>query len=173
MAARSNMNPAPRPLSPPIIRTAGSTLLLATLLPLPAQASIFQGEALDTAANVVAWIVLVVVPFIAIGVFLLIHILPEKIAEKRQHPQTAAIQTLCLLSLFFGGMLWPLAWLWAYSKPVLYKMAYGSDKLDAHDHEAAPAAPVEPQPDEIEALRAQIARLEAELASRHNQAGRV
>ena len=56
-------------------------------------------------------------------------VLPEKIAEKRHHPQAPAIKTLCLLSLFFGGLLWPLAWLWAYSKPVLYKMAYGVDKV--------------------------------------------
>jgi hypothetical protein len=37
---------------------------------------------------------------------------------------------LCLLSLVFGGLLWPAAWLWAYSKPVLYKLAYGKDKSD-------------------------------------------
>ncbi|MFZ1293274.1 MAG: DUF3302 domain-containing protein [Pseudomonadales bacterium] len=133
----------------------------------------FQGEALDTAANVLAWIVLIVVPFIGIGVFLMVHILPEKIAENRHHPQAEAIQTLCLLSLFFGGMLWPLAWLWAYSKPVLYKMAYGTDKHESHVPEAQSAAPKEPPPDDIDALRAQIARLEAELSSRHNQAGRV
>ncbi|HXS92765.1 MAG TPA: DUF3302 domain-containing protein, partial [Steroidobacteraceae bacterium] len=47
----------------------------------------------------------------------------------RHHPQAPAIKTLCLLSLFFGGLLWPLAWLWAYSQPVLYKMAYGVDKV--------------------------------------------
>ena len=29
------------------------------------------------------------------------------------------IRTLCLLSLVFGGLLWPIAWLWAYTKPVL------------------------------------------------------
>ena len=28
----------------------------------------------------------------------------------------------------FGGLLWPIAWIWAYSKPVMYKMAYGTDK---------------------------------------------
>ena len=60
----------------------------------------------------------------------MVHILPEKIAEKKKHPQTDAIKTLCLLSLFFGGMLWPLAWLWAYSKPVMYKLAYGTDKVE-------------------------------------------
>jgi len=83
--------------------------LAAVVLPFEAQASIFQGEALDTVANVMAWVVLVVVPVVVIAVFWLVHILPEKIAEKRHHPQAEAIQTLCLLSLFFGGLLWPLA----------------------------------------------------------------
>jgi hypothetical protein len=63
-----------------------------------------------------------------IVVFWLVHILPEKIAEQRHHPQKSAINTLCLLSLFFGGLLWPLAWIWAYSRPVAYRMAYGTDK---------------------------------------------
>ena len=58
------------------------------------------------------------------------HVLPEKIAEKRHHPQTDAIQTLCLLSLVFGGLLWPIAWLWAYTKPVGYQIAYGTEKHD-------------------------------------------
>ena len=106
-----------------------------------AQASIFKGEALDKVADILTWVVLIVAPIVAITVFLLIHILPEKIAEKRQHPQAGAIQCLCLLSLVFGGLLWPLAWLWAYSKPVLYKMAYGTDKVPhGHDAEATPAA---------------------------------
>ena len=60
--------------------------------------------------------------------FWLVHVLPEKIAEKRHHPQKDAIHVLCLLSLVFGGLLWPLAWLWAYSKPVLHQLAYGRDK---------------------------------------------
>ena len=93
----------------------------------PANASLFSGEALDTVANVLSWIVLFIAPVVGIGVFLMVHILPEKIAEKHQHPQLSAIKTLCLLSLVFGGMLWPLAWLWAYTKPVLHKMAYGTD----------------------------------------------
>jgi len=102
--------------------------------PVHAHASIFQGEALDTLADVLAWAVLVIVPIVGIAAFWLVHILPEKIAEKKQHPQAKAIQTLCLLSLVFGGLLWPLAWLWAYSKPVFYKMAYGTDQV-AHSHE--------------------------------------
>ena len=54
----------------------------------------------------------------------------DQIAERRGHPQADAIKTLCLLSLVFGGLFWPLAWLWAYSKPVLHKMAYGTDRIE-------------------------------------------
>ena len=96
----------------------------------PARASFLSGEALDTAANVLSWLVLILVPIAAIAVFWMVHVLPEKIAHKKHHPQRDAIQTLCLLSLVFGGLLWPLAWLWAYTKPVSYKATYGTDKHD-------------------------------------------
>src|SRR5690349_8531626 len=106
--------------------TAAATLLISTLAP-AAHASLFSGETLDAVANGAAWVVLFIAPLAAIGIFLIIHILPEKIAEKKKHPQLDAIKTLCLLSLVFGGMLWPLAWLWAYTKPVIHKLAYGTD----------------------------------------------
>jgi CBS domain containing-hemolysin-like protein len=106
-------------------------------LPTPVHASMFEGETLDKVADVLSWVVLVIAPAVGIVVFWLVHIMPEKIAEKRRHPQAKAIQVLCLLSLAFGGLLWPLAWLWAYSKPVLYKMAYGTDVGEEHGtHEA-------------------------------------
>jgi hypothetical protein len=110
----------------------GPDALLALLVSAPASAhaSFFKGEALDTAADVLAWVVLVIVPIVAIAVFWLVHILPEKIAEKKQHPQSKAIQTLCLLSLAFGGLLWPFAWLWAYTKPT-DKVAHGQDDAQA------------------------------------------
>jgi CBS domain containing-hemolysin-like protein len=112
--------------------------ILIVLLPQTARASIFEGETLDSIANAIAWIALIIAPLIGIVVFWLVHILPEKIAEKRHHPQAQAIQTLCLLSLVFGGLLWPIAWLWAYSKPVFYKMAYGTD-VEEHGHGEEPA----------------------------------
>jgi len=102
------------------------------MLPAAAQASMFQGETLDLVADYISWVVLVIVPVVGITVFWLVHILPEKVAEQKRHPQAKAIQVLCLLSLVFGGMLWPVAWLWAYSKPVLHKMAYGTDVDDSH-----------------------------------------
>jgi hypothetical protein len=107
------------------------------LAALPARASFLSGEALDTAADVLAIIVLVFVPVVAIVVFWLVHILPEKFAHKRHHPQRDAIQVLCLLSLAFGGLLWPFAWLWAFTKPVVYRSAYGTDKHEDYFDELA------------------------------------
>lgn len=98
----------------------------------------FSGDTLDAVANAISWVVLVAAPIIGIVIFWLVHILPEKIAEKKKHPQAHAIQCLCLLSLVFGGLLWPIAWLWAYTKPVLHKLAYGTDKdetIGAHGAE--------------------------------------
>ena len=129
------------------------------LLPQSARASIFKGEALDKVADVLTWVVLVVAPIVGIAVFLLIHILPEKIAEKKQHPQAKAIQCLCLLSLVFGGLLWPLAWLWAYTKPVLHKLAYGTDKV-THGHENGSEPEDEEEEEELRHLRQRVAELE-------------
>lgn len=122
-----------------------------------AHASFLSGEALDTAANVLAWIVLFLVPIIGIVVFWLVHVLPERIAEKRHHPQQQAIQTLCLLSLVFGGLLWPIAWLWAYTRPVAHKLAYGTDKHETFFEELGEKAR------SGELLAAELAHLREEL----------
>ena len=115
-----------------------------------------SGEFVDTLADYIAVFVLFFVPALLIYVFWMVHILPEKIAERRGHPQADAIKTLCLLSLVFGGLLWPIAWLWAYSKPVFYKMAYGTDRVEH-------PAPATPSPDdharEVQADEASLAAI--------------
>jgi CBS domain containing-hemolysin-like protein len=126
--------------APGLAAGAGGRLILFIALPLllapiPASASFLSGEALDTAANVLSWVVLVLVPIVGIAIFWMVHVLPEKIAHKNHHPQRKAIQTLCLLSLVFGGLLWPIAWLWAYTRPIGYKMAYGTEKHEDYFRE--------------------------------------
>ncbi|WP_323816258.1 DUF3302 domain-containing protein [Cellvibrio sp. NN19] len=103
-------------------------LLISSTYPLTAWA--MQEGMEEKIADVVVWIVIVAIPIGALYLFWKLHTLPEMIAEKKQHPQKGAIQVLCLLSLVFGGLLWPIAWLWAYTKPTNYKMAYGTDKHD-------------------------------------------
>ena len=112
-------------------------------------ASFLSPELEDSLATGIALFVIFVVPAVLIVLFWLVHILPEQIAHKRNHPQFEAIRTLCLLSLVFGGLLWPIAWIWAYSKPVLHKLAYGHDKLH-------------PEPEDLHlGLHDRLARLEA------------
>ena len=128
-------------------------------LPSHAHASFLHGETLDTVANVIAWFAFIIVPPVLIVAFLAVHIIPEKVAEKRHHPQLGAIKCLCFLSLVFGGLLWPIAWLWAYSKPVFHKMAYGTDVDDSHGKPAGKESAIK----ELEQLRARVAELEAEI----------
>lgn len=123
-----------------------------------AHASFLSGEALDKAADIVTWVVIIVVPIVVIAVFWLVHILPEKVAEEREHPQKEAIKVICLLSLVFGGLLWPIAWILAYSKPVLYKMAYGRDRHeDYYRHLASDEAA------DARGLSTDVARLRNEI----------
>jgi CBS domain containing-hemolysin-like protein len=155
-----------RPMTKPrryyCARFSPSIAFAVLALPTRAHASLFQGETLDAVANGISWVVLVIGPIIAIAIFWLVHILPEKIAHKKMHPQTRAIQCLCLLSLCFGGLLWPIAWLWAYTKPVLHKMAYGTDVDESLGHHGEVVSKEE---NEIEKLRARLAELEAKTRS--------
>lgn len=142
-------------------RTAqlGRFLAAATALAAPAaSASIFKGEALDKAADVLTWVVIIVVPIVLVAGFWFVHILPEKVAEQREHPQKEVIKVICLLSLFFGGLLWPIAWILAYTKPVIYKMAYGRDK---HDDYYAHLAATDGK--DAALLGTEVTRLRAEL----------
>ena len=132
-------------------------------------------------AKYIAIFALCFVPIVLIVLFWMVHVLPEKIAHKRHHPQLEAIKTLCLLSLVFGGLLWPIAWLWAYTKPVGYKLAYGTDKSPDYFKEHGLPEPESATADirqrvaaleargvpasELDAIRADLAALESRLAA--------
>jgi hypothetical protein len=110
------------------VLSAATFAVTALALPSVAHASFLPRELMDSAATYLAWFILIVMPVAGIVLFWLVHILPERFAEKRHHPQKDAIQMLCLLSLLFGCLLWPITWLWAFTKPASYRLAYGTDK---------------------------------------------
>lgn len=152
-----NLLPAAVRRGPPALFAAG-----AALAALPAHASFFTGDALDAVANGMSWFVICVIPLVGIALFWMVHVLPEKIAHKRHHPQAQAIHVLCLLSLVFGGLLWPLAWLWAYSRPTAYRLAYGTDKHeDYHLGMAAQAREGKLSDTELAHLRDELDSMQA------------
>jgi hypothetical protein len=160
-------------------------VVLACLLASPCFAA--KGAFADKVANFLSVFIIIALPIGGVILFWLVHILPEKAAEKRHHPQKDAIQVLCLLSLVFGGLLWPLAWLWAYTKPVIHKAAYGRDKHDDYyakldaDHpeaeelhlheelahlrgEVEKLAKSSETPDKLQMIRERLAKLESRAA---------
>ena len=140
-----------------VMRISLGALVMLCALPSTARGSLLSPELEDKEATFIALFVIFVVPAVLIALFWMVHILPEKIAHKRHHPQFEAIRTLCLLSLVFGGLLWPLAWLWAYSKPVMYKLAYGTDRHVPDEEYAGETGAAQPG----EGLHERLARLEA------------
>src|SRR3954468_21923554 len=161
-----------RPTMQSAARVAIGLVMVLLSTPREAHASLLSPELEDKLATFLAIFILFLVPVVLIVLFWMVHILPEQIAHKRNHPQFEAIRTLCLLSLVFGGLLWPIAWIWAYSKPVLHKMAYGTDKLH-HDEDEHPnlherLARLEAQglpESELTAIRADLEALEARLGA--------
>ncbi|HCM36050.1 DUF3302 domain-containing protein [Chryseobacterium sp.] len=87
------------------------------------------GHVEDNIANAASWFILLVLPIAGIYLFWKVHIYPEKVAEEKNHPQLKAIKSMCLLSLIFGGLLWPVALIWAN-----YDYGNQNDQKKATDH---------------------------------------
>ncbi len=124
--------------------------LLILLLLLCVQPALANGGFEDSLADVMTWVVLIVMPIGFLYLFWIAHIYPEKVAEKNNHPQLKAIKVMCLLSLFVGGLLWPIALIWA---------SYNYDKPDDEDNPEtalankdamAPEDVKDPSPQEVE-----------------------
>ena len=65
--------------------------------------------------DVFALIILAVLLITAIAVIGVLGALPGRIARNRRHPQADAIAVGGWLGLLFGGVLWPVVMIWAYT----------------------------------------------------------
>jgi hypothetical protein len=139
---------------------------------LVAMSALYSGQALansgleDKIADVVVWVVVILVPIVGVTVFWVLHVWPERVAEQRHHTQAAAIQALCLMSLVFGGLLWPLAMLWAYMKPMEFKLARDDDDPQGRPDavlKRTPVRVVHADNTEVITLREQVAALQRRL----------
>jgi hypothetical protein len=96
--------------------------------------------------DIFAIIVLAILLLAAVAIWVVLAMLPGKIAKSRNHPQAEAINIGGWLGALFAGIAWPIFLIWAYTKPVTITR---EDKVSS----------------EIERLRKLIDTLEAKLAT--------
>jgi len=63
-----------------------------------------------------AFVVFGIIIFLFVSVVVVIGSLPGKIAERRNHPQAKAINVASWVSLLTLGLLWPIAFVWAFTE---------------------------------------------------------
>jgi Kef-type K+ transport system membrane component KefB len=67
--------------------------------------------------DIFALVVLIVLVVVALAVWAMLGMYPGKIAKQRNHPQAEAIAVCGWWGAITLGILTPLAYIWAYSKP--------------------------------------------------------
>jgi amino acid transporter len=70
-----------------------------------------------TALDIFALIVLIVLAAAVIAIWAILGMMPGRIARERNHPQADAINVCGWWGVITMGLLLPLAWIWAYTKP--------------------------------------------------------
>jgi hypothetical protein len=70
------------------------------------------------ALDLMAFGVFAVLLVVAVVAVVTLGQLPGRIAERRGHPQAAAINVTSWLGVATFGLLWPVALIWAFLKPV-------------------------------------------------------
>ncbi len=68
--------------------------------------------------DIFAIIVLLILIVAAIAIWIVLAMLPGKIAAKRNHPQAEAINIGGWLGAILGGVFWPIFLVWAFTKPI-------------------------------------------------------
>lgn len=76
-----------------------------------------------------ALFVLLILAAAAIGIWVLLGILPGRIARARNHPQADAINVCGWWGVITMGLLMPVAYIWAYTNP-RWKTEEHSDSKD-------------------------------------------
>ena len=72
-----------------------------------------------TALDIFALIVLLVIIGAVITIWLILGMMPGRIARQRNHPQAEAINMCGWWGVLTLGILLPLAYIWAYTNPAL------------------------------------------------------
>ena len=101
-----------------------------------------------TGLDVFAFVVMSILLGVGISLVFVLGALPGKIAVERRHPQADAIRVAGWVGLLTLGVAWPLALIWAYSRPsrvgsdpeIAEVVRRLSDRIDALEADRASGA---------------------------------
>ena len=85
-----------------------------------------------------AFVVFAVLIFVGAVIVVNLGKLPGQLAHKWQHPQAGAINAMSWIGIATGGLLWPVAFIWAFTTPFGVKSA--NDERQSPDAIQADAA---------------------------------
>jgi Protein of unknown function (DUF3302) len=77
-----------------------------------------------------AFVVFAVLIFVGIVIVVNLGKLPGQLAHKWNHPQAGAINAMSWIGIATGGLLWPVAFVWAFTTP--YGMKSARDEVQSH-----------------------------------------
>ena len=94
-----------------------------------------------------AFAFLVFAILIAVAVIVIVKLgqLPGQLARKWGHPQAAAINAASWIGIATGGLLWPFAFIWAFTTPTARPASETRDELKSPAYAGEPAASKEIQ----------------------------
>jgi len=79
-----------------------------------------KGDEMDSsfsALDAFAFVVFAVLIFVGVVIVVSLGKLPGQLARKWGHPQAAAINAISWIGIATGGLLWPVAFVWAFTTP--------------------------------------------------------
>jgi hypothetical protein len=83
-----------------------------------------------------AFVVFVVLVLVGVIVVVSLGKLPGQLARKWDHPQAAAINAMSWIGIATGGLLWPIAFIWAFTSPFGTRSAIKDDRQSPAEAEA-------------------------------------
>ncbi|MGY0574268.1 DUF3302 domain-containing protein [Bradyrhizobium sp. RDM12] len=86
------------------------------------------------ALDAFAFVVFAVLIFVGVIIVVNLGKLPGQLARKWNHPQAGAINAMSWIGIATGGLLWPVAFIWAFTTPFGVKSA----KDEVRPHQTVP-----------------------------------
>jgi hypothetical protein len=95
------------------------------------------------ALDAFAFVVFAVIAAVVVVAIVSLGKLPGQLARKWEHPQAAAVNVAGWIGVATGGVIWPLALIWAFIVP---SRSVSSTTVESFTRvSAAPTVPVEPE----------------------------